>query len=101
MRVGYAQGNNPQQGASAWNAPLPGPVMITKSAQRRAIDEVPLHKSQYYGRQEALRIRSGAEGATVWDGIKYGRKANGPFVRKLATQGTVVNIDVGDDYIVF
>lgn len=51
-----------------------------------------------WARQESLRARHGAEDAKVYDGRKYERKSTGPFVGKLASQGSLINID-GEDYI--
>lgn len=43
-------------------------------------------------------MRAVAEDAKIYDGRKYERKSNGPFVGKLASQGSLINID-GEDYI--
>lgn len=51
-----------------------------------------------WARQEHLRMRAVAEDAKIYDGRKYERKSNGPFVGKLASQGSLINID-GEDYI--
>ncbi|UNI20266.1 hypothetical protein JDV02_006369 [Purpureocillium takamizusanense] len=49
-------------------------------------------------RQETLRVKAGAEEAKFYDGVKYERKPTGPFVGKLVSQGTIINIE-GDDYV--
>jgi len=49
-------------------------------------------------RQETLRVKAGAEEAKFYDGVKYERKPTGPFVGKLVSQGTIINID-GEDYV--
>ncbi|KAG6036467.1 hypothetical protein E4U40_000837 [Claviceps sp. LM458 group G5] len=36
--------------------------------------------------------------AKTYDGVKYERKSTGPFVGKLVSQGTIINID-GEDYV--
>lgn len=51
-----------------------------------------------WARQESLRARAGAEDTKLYDGRKYERKATGPFVGKLASQGSLISID-GEDYI--
>lgn len=51
-----------------------------------------------WARQESLRARAGAEDVKVYDGRKYERKSNGPFVGKLTSQGSLISID-GEDYI--
>lgn len=51
-----------------------------------------------WARQESLRTRAGAEDAKVYDGRKYERKSNGPFVGKLTSQGSLISID-GEDFI--
>lgn len=51
-----------------------------------------------WARQESLRTRASAEDAKVYDGRKYERKSNGPFVGKLTSQGSLISID-GEDYI--
>ncbi|PNY27011.1 Uncharacterized protein TCAP_03062 [Tolypocladium capitatum] len=66
---------------------------------------IPVHNSEQmqrlnrvWARQATLHIKPGAEDAKSYDGIKYERKSNGPFMGKLVSQGTIVNID-GQDYI--
>ena len=51
-----------------------------------------------WAKQEAHRIKSGAEDAKMYLGIKYERKAGGPFAGKLVSQGTIISID-GEDYV--
>ncbi|KAL6861014.1 hypothetical protein J3F83DRAFT_228240 [Trichoderma novae-zelandiae] len=65
----------------------------------------PFHESEHmqrlnkvWARQETLRLKAGAEDAKVYDGLKYERKTNGPFMGKLVSQGTIINID-GEDYV--
>jgi hypothetical protein len=54
--------------------------------------------NKVWARQEASRLRSGAEDAKIYGGIKYERKQNGPFEGKLVSQGTIISID-GEDYV--
>lgn len=54
--------------------------------------------NKVWARQESLRVKAGAEDAKIYDGVKYERKANGPFMGKLVSQGTIINID-GEDYV--
>lgn len=65
----------------------------------------PFHESEdmqrlnkVWARQESLRLKTGAEDAKMYDGVKYERKTNGPFIGKLVSQGTIINID-GEDYV--
>ncbi|KAG7402447.1 hypothetical protein Forpi1262_v018959 [Fusarium oxysporum f. sp. raphani] len=51
-----------------------------------------------WARQESLRMKARAEDAKMYSGVKYERKANGPFTGKLVSQGTIINID-GEDYV--
>lgn len=51
-----------------------------------------------WARREAQRLRSGADDAKVYDGIKYEWRTAGPFVGKLVSHGTLINID-GEDYV--
>ena len=54
--------------------------------------------NKVWARQETMRMKAGAEDAKMYDGIKYERKATGPFMGKLVSQGTIINID-GEDYV--
>ncbi|KAH6976741.1 hypothetical protein EDB80DRAFT_783812 [Ilyonectria destructans] len=54
--------------------------------------------NKVWARQESLRAKAGAEDAKIYGGIKYDRKATGPFMGKMVSQGTIVNID-GEDYV--
>lgn len=54
--------------------------------------------NKVWARQESLRLKAGAEDAKMYDGVKYERKTNGPFIGKLVSQGTIINID-GEDYV--
>ncbi|CAI4212555.1 unnamed protein product [Parascedosporium putredinis] len=52
-----------------------------------------------WARQEAQRIRNaGQDDAKIYNGIKYERKATGPFQGRFVSQGTIISID-GDDYV--
>lgn len=54
--------------------------------------------NRVWAAQEANRLRGGAEDAKIFNGIKYERKANGPFMGKLVSHGTIISID-GEDYV--
>ncbi|KAJ0130829.1 Choline transport protein [Fusarium oxysporum f. sp. albedinis] len=43
-----------------------------------------------WARQESLRMKARAEDAKMYSGVKYERKANGPFTGKLVSQGTII-----------
>ncbi|KID81248.1 hypothetical protein MGU_11385 [Metarhizium guizhouense ARSEF 977] len=65
---------------------------------------IPFHKpediqqlNRGWARQETPRMKSGSD-VKMYDGHKYERKATGPFMGKLVSQGTIVAID-GDDYV--
>jgi hypothetical protein len=51
-----------------------------------------------WAKQEAHRLKAGSEEAKIYGGIKYERKAQGPFSGKLVSQGTIISID-GEDYV--
>ncbi|PKS09763.1 hypothetical protein jhhlp_004384 [Lomentospora prolificans] len=67
---------------------------------------VPFHESDdmmrlnnVWARQEAQRIRNtGQDDAKIYNGIKYERKATGPFQGRFVSQGTIISID-GEDYV--
>lgn len=55
--------------------------------------------NKVWASQESMRYsRASNDDAKMHGGIKYERKANGPFVGKLVSQGTIINID-GEDYV--
>lgn len=54
--------------------------------------------NRVWAAQESLRVKNGVEDAKVYDGVKYERKSNGPFMGKLVSQGSIINID-GEDYV--
>ncbi|KAH6885867.1 hypothetical protein B0T10DRAFT_85908 [Thelonectria olida] len=54
--------------------------------------------NKVWARQENLRVKAGGEDAKIYGGVKYERKTTGPFVGKLVSQGTILNID-GEDYV--
>ncbi|KAK2598000.1 hypothetical protein QQS21_005836 [Conoideocrella luteorostrata] len=54
--------------------------------------------NKVWARQETLRMKGGPDDAKIYDGIKYERKSTGPFMGKLVSQGTIINID-GEDYV--
>ncbi|KAH6869806.1 hypothetical protein B0T10DRAFT_593164 [Thelonectria olida] len=49
-------------------------------------------------RQEDLQVKAALEGGKIHGGVKYERKTAGPFIGKLVSQGTILNID-GEDYV--
>lgn len=54
--------------------------------------------NKVWAAQEANRLAAGTEDAKIYMGIKYERKANGPFQGKLVSQGMIISID-GEDYV--
>ncbi|KID83175.1 hypothetical protein MGU_09538 [Metarhizium guizhouense ARSEF 977] len=54
--------------------------------------------NEVLARQDTLRMKGGPYDAKVYDGVKYERKATGPFKGKLVSQGTIINID-GEDHV--
>ncbi|KYK61242.1 hypothetical protein DCS_02384 [Drechmeria coniospora] len=68
-----------------------GRALFHESDEMRRLNKV-------WARQESIRVKAGAEDAKMYDGVKYERKATGPFMGKLVSQGTIINID-GDDYV--
>lgn len=67
--------------------------------------KTPFHASEnmqrlnrLWARQECARTRNGSEDFKMYDGIKYQRKASGPFMGKLVSQPHILNID-GEDYV--
>ncbi|KAM0430507.1 hypothetical protein ACHAPT_005855 [Fusarium lateritium] len=54
--------------------------------------------NKVWARQESLRMKAGSEDAKIYGGVKYERKANGPFMGKLVSQGNIITID-GEDYV--
>lgn len=83
--------------AAASNMPLEhhhntnGRMLFHESDDMQRLNKV-------WARQETLRIKGGPDDAKIYDGIKYERKATGPFMGKLVSQGTIINID-GEDYV--
>ncbi|EXK24143.1 hypothetical protein FOMG_19119 [Fusarium oxysporum f. sp. melonis 26406] len=54
--------------------------------------------NKVWARQEIPQMKARAEDAKIYSGVKYERKANGPFTGKLVSQGTIISID-GEDYV--
>lgn len=54
--------------------------------------------NEVLARQDTLRMKGGPYDAKVYDGVKYERKATGPFKGKLVSQGTIISID-GEDHV--
>ncbi|KAJ6439575.1 tRNA splicing endonuclease subunit [Purpureocillium lavendulum] len=80
--------------AAAASTPMPltnGRVMFHESDDVQRLNDL-------WERQETLRVKAGAEDAKFYDGVKYERKPTGPFIGKLVSQGTIINID-GEDYV--
>ncbi|KAG8423143.1 hypothetical protein J3458_000061 [Metarhizium acridum] len=83
--------------AAASNMPLEhhhntnGRMLFHESDDMQRLNKV-------WARQETLRMKSSSDEAKIYDGVKYERKATGPFMGKLVSQGTIINID-GEDYV--
>ncbi|KAI3586049.1 hypothetical protein IWW34DRAFT_799205 [Fusarium oxysporum f. sp. albedinis] len=84
------------QAAQAAAANIPG-VAVNGRQQLHERDEMQ-RLNKIWARQESLRLRTNAEDAKMYAGVKYERKTQGPFTGKLVSQGTIINID-GEDYI--
>ena len=54
--------------------------------------------NEVWARQESLRLKPGFADAKIYDGLKYERKPNGPFMGKLVSQGAIITID-GEDFV--
>lgn len=75
-----------------------GPVTKINGGPRFYESEDVRRLNDVWARQESMRVRATGEDAKIYDGIKYERKFNGPFMGKLVSQGTIINID-GEDYV--
>ncbi|CVL08159.1 uncharacterized protein FMAN_14183 [Fusarium mangiferae] len=84
------------QAAQAAAANIPG-IAVNGRQQLHERDEMQ-RLDKVWARQESLRLRTNAEDAKMYAGVKYERKTQGSFTGKLVSQGTIVNID-GEDYI--
>ncbi|KAF5973457.1 hypothetical protein FCOIX_8775 [Fusarium coicis] len=84
------------QAAQAAAAKIPG-IAVNGRQQLHERDEMQ-RLNKVWARQESLRLRTNAEDAKMYAGVKYERKTQGPFTGKLVSQGTIINID-GEDYI--
>jgi hypothetical protein len=84
------------QATAAAAATIPG-LDVNGRQQFHEREEVQ-RLNKVWARQESLRIRASADDAKMFGGIKYERKASGPFTGKLVSQGTIINID-GEDYV--
>ncbi|KAF4444452.1 hypothetical protein FACUT_663 [Fusarium acutatum] len=84
------------QAAQAAAANIPG-IAVNGRQQLHERDEMQ-RLNKVWARQESLRLRTNAEDAKMYAGVKYERKTQGPFTGKLVSQGTIINID-GEDYI--
>ncbi|KAL7799776.1 hypothetical protein V8C37DRAFT_91092 [Trichoderma ceciliae] len=80
------------------SAPAPAGTPTTNGRPLFHESEDMQRLNKVWARQETLRMKAGAEDAKIYDGIKYERKTNGPFIGKLVSQGTIINID-GEDYV--
>ncbi|KAH6959668.1 hypothetical protein BKA56DRAFT_562059 [Ilyonectria sp. MPI-CAGE-AT-0026] len=74
------------------------PAVTTNGRMRFHESEEMQRLNKVWARQESLRVKAGAEDAKIYGGIKHERKATGPFMGKLVSQGTIINID-GEDYV--
>lgn len=66
---------------------------------------MPFHESKdtqrlgrVWARQETLRMKHRADDAKMYNDVKYERKAAGPFMGMLASQGTIIHIG-DEDYV--
>ncbi|CAG1983934.1 unnamed protein product, partial [Fusarium graminearum] len=85
------------QAAAAAAAKIPG--MATNGLQQFHESHEMQRLNKVWASQESMRFsRASADDAKMYGGVKYERKANGPFMGKLVSQGTIINID-GEDYV--
>ncbi|PCD22941.1 hypothetical protein FGRA07_04311 [Fusarium graminearum] len=85
------------QAAAAAAAKIPG--MATNGRQQFHESHEMQRLNKVWASQESMRFsRASADDAKMYGGVKYERKANGPFMGKLVSQGTIINID-GEDYV--
>jgi hypothetical protein len=85
------------QAAAAAAAKIPG-MAINGRQQFHESDEMQ-RLNKVWASQESMRYsRASNDDAKMYGGVKYERKANGPFTGKLVSQGTIINID-GEDYV--
>ena len=82
--------------AAAAAAAAPTPTTNGRRMFHETDDMQRLNK--VWARQESLRMKAASEDAKIYDGVKYERKPTGPFMGKLVSQGTIINID-GEDYV--
>jgi hypothetical protein len=94
-----ADAANVAAAAAAAAAAAPTPVQPHTNGRMRFHETDELQRlNKVWARQETMRIQAGLEDAKIYDGIKYERKPTGPFMGKLVSQGTIINID-GEDYV--
>ncbi|EXM13885.1 hypothetical protein FOTG_17685 [Fusarium oxysporum f. sp. vasinfectum 25433] len=87
---------NHERAAAAAAAAIP---QITVNGRQHLHEREEMQRlDKVWARQESLRMKARAEDAKMYGGVKYERKANGPFTGKLVSQGTIINID-GEDYV--
>ncbi|RGP79820.1 hypothetical protein FLONG3_2000 [Fusarium longipes] len=85
------------QAAAAVAAKIPG--MATNGRQQFHESHEMQRLNRVWASQESMRYsRASTDDVKMHGGIKYERKANGPFTGKLVSQGTIINID-GEDYV--
>lgn len=85
------------QAAAAAAAKIPGMTPNGRPQFHESHEMQRLNK--VWASQESMRFsRASTDDAKMYGGVKYERKANGPFTGKLVSQGTIINID-GEDYV--
>ncbi|KAL3606712.1 hypothetical protein FPOAC2_01673 [Fusarium poae] len=85
------------QATAAAAAKIPG--VATNGRQQFHESHEMQRLNKVWASQESLRFsRASTDDAKMYGGVKYERKANGPFTGKLVSQGTIINID-GEDYV--
>jgi hypothetical protein len=85
------------QAAAAAAAKIPG-MAINGRRQFHESHEMQRLNKVWASQEDMRSSRASTDDAKVYDGVKYERKANGPFTGKLVSQGTIINID-GEDYV--
>ncbi|KAI8686900.1 hypothetical protein NCS56_00262000 [Fusarium sp. Ph1] len=93
--AGKAQGADALERTSSARREIARAEAAQGRADRHAANR---EASWFWARQESLRMKAGSEDAKIYGGVKYERKANGPFMGKLVSQGNIITID-GEDYV--
>ncbi|KAF4123667.1 hypothetical protein GMORB2_6368 [Geosmithia morbida] len=98
--TGSGSGSDPTTTATTTNGNGNGTSSstITTTPRIRESDDI-RRLNDIWARQESRRARAlGGDDTKIYDGVKYERKTNGPFLGKLVSHGSIITID-GEDYV--